>query len=306
MNVKQLEYFSKTCQFKSINQAAEKLFISQPSLSHSLKTLEDELDVNLFTRSKNGIQLTKEGQIILKDTLNILNIISGWKTLSKNNQSPNEIIIDGDGVIADEIIPRIISFFSQQNSKFTITSKGNDVSKIIEKSSNMFESSTIGMALIPTSGFESITKGAYKNGWNSLPIQTGNTVFLCSPMNPISKRSKISIDVIKESCTPVITIPATQKFNTSRRSYQEFDDQHIIFVPSRKAGMELVSLSDNFVLISTYLSSQLSEYIKKGKLVSIDMDQDYYKLTLTIFYSKYCDRNIVEEMIKVVKNITQN
>ncbi|MDR1262479.1 MAG: LysR family transcriptional regulator [Oscillospiraceae bacterium] len=61
MTLQQIKYFIETVNRGSINKAAEGLFISQPSLSNSLKDLEAELGVELFTRTPKGVALTQDG-----------------------------------------------------------------------------------------------------------------------------------------------------------------------------------------------------------------------------------------------------
>lgn len=62
MQLDQIRYFYETAQQKSINRAAEALFINQPSLSKSLKLLENELGLPLFIRTTKGVQLTPFGE----------------------------------------------------------------------------------------------------------------------------------------------------------------------------------------------------------------------------------------------------
>ena len=48
----------------NISKAAEQLFISQPAISKSIRKLEQNLDVTLFSRNSRGVQLTEEGEIL--------------------------------------------------------------------------------------------------------------------------------------------------------------------------------------------------------------------------------------------------
>ena len=57
-------YFLKTCEAGSITKAAEELFVSRQTLSSSLSQLERELGVTLFKRSKTGITLTAQGELL--------------------------------------------------------------------------------------------------------------------------------------------------------------------------------------------------------------------------------------------------
>lgn len=72
MTIKQLQHFQGICIYKSITKAAEKLYISQPALTTSLKNLEKFLNAKLLKRSKYEMTLTKEGEFFLKKTNDFL------------------------------------------------------------------------------------------------------------------------------------------------------------------------------------------------------------------------------------------
>lgn len=61
MTLTQLNYIITIAQAKSINKAAEQLFVSQPSLTSAVKELEKELDITIFYRSGRGVTLTNDG-----------------------------------------------------------------------------------------------------------------------------------------------------------------------------------------------------------------------------------------------------
>lgn len=65
MELKQLLYFQTIAECNNMSQAAQKLNISQPALSNSLKKLEEELDAHLFERQKNKIILNESGKTAL-------------------------------------------------------------------------------------------------------------------------------------------------------------------------------------------------------------------------------------------------
>ncbi|GAB6085395.1 LysR family transcriptional regulator [Alkaliphilus crotonatoxidans] len=73
MEFRQLQYFRTVCQLNTITRAAEKLHVSQPSITNSIKNLEEELGVRLFDRSKKQLRLTPEGQFFLEHVEGILN-----------------------------------------------------------------------------------------------------------------------------------------------------------------------------------------------------------------------------------------
>lgn len=62
MTIQQCKYLLKITEYGSFNEAAKQLFVAQSSLSFSIQTLERELNIKIFQRSSNGVQLTEEGK----------------------------------------------------------------------------------------------------------------------------------------------------------------------------------------------------------------------------------------------------
>ena len=61
MNIQQMKYVAAIANNGSFREAAKKLFITQPSLSNSIRELEEELGISLFLRTNKGAFLTEEG-----------------------------------------------------------------------------------------------------------------------------------------------------------------------------------------------------------------------------------------------------
>ncbi|MEZ2661388.1 LysR family transcriptional regulator [Aneurinibacillus aneurinilyticus] len=71
MELRQLEYFRSVCQELHFTRAAEKIGISQPSLSQQIRLLEHEIGTPLFDRIGKKTALTESGRLLLKYTQNI-------------------------------------------------------------------------------------------------------------------------------------------------------------------------------------------------------------------------------------------
>ena len=65
MDIKAIEYFVQTFKEQNISKAANTLFISQQGLSKSIRSLETELGVPLFYRTKTGVEPTEYANLIL-------------------------------------------------------------------------------------------------------------------------------------------------------------------------------------------------------------------------------------------------
>ncbi len=64
MEIRTLRYFLAVAREENMSRAAEQLHVTQPTLSKSLKALEDELGKKLFTRHSFSIELTEEGVLL--------------------------------------------------------------------------------------------------------------------------------------------------------------------------------------------------------------------------------------------------
>lgn len=81
MELRVLRYFLEAAREGNITHAAQRLHVSQPTLSRQLKDLEEELGKKLFTRSNYSIQLTEEGRLLRKRAEDLLEMAD--KTLAE-------------------------------------------------------------------------------------------------------------------------------------------------------------------------------------------------------------------------------
>jgi LysR family hydrogen peroxide-inducible transcriptional activator len=73
MTITQLQYVLAVAEHKNFTLAAEKCFVTQPTLSMQIQKVEEELNIQIFDRSKKPIQLTEIGQKIVNQAKNIVN-----------------------------------------------------------------------------------------------------------------------------------------------------------------------------------------------------------------------------------------
>ncbi|MBX2828848.1 MAG: hydrogen peroxide-inducible genes activator [Flavobacteriaceae bacterium] len=73
MTITQLKYVLAVAEHKNFTKAAQKTFVTQPTLSMQIQKLEEELDILIFDRSKKPIELTGVGQKIVSQAKSIVN-----------------------------------------------------------------------------------------------------------------------------------------------------------------------------------------------------------------------------------------
>lgn len=66
MNLEQLQYICAIYELGSINQAAKRLYVSQPSVSSAVRKLEQELGFDILVRTAGGVRFTERGQALVR------------------------------------------------------------------------------------------------------------------------------------------------------------------------------------------------------------------------------------------------
>ena len=86
MTLTELKYIVALAQERHFGRAAQKCFVTQPTLSLALAKLEDELGLKLFERNKNEVLLTPRGQAIVEQARRVLDEVGKINQLAKGGQ----------------------------------------------------------------------------------------------------------------------------------------------------------------------------------------------------------------------------
>lgn len=109
MNLYHLRYFITLAHLEHYTKAASELSITQPSLSHAIASLEEELGVNLFEKEGRNIILTKYGHMFLNDVERAIEILdSGVRTLKAERDGAGTIDLGFLKTLGTRLIPELI------------------------------------------------------------------------------------------------------------------------------------------------------------------------------------------------------
>lgn len=129
MNLLKLKYFIAICEEKSVCSAAERLHISQPSLSCTIKELEKEYGVQLFKRQHKGMLLTAEGEELLKLSKNLIAHADSVDRIMHELGDGRKVLRLGvPPMIGSIILPKIYGEYlsEKEKVKFDITEAGRE------------------------------------------------------------------------------------------------------------------------------------------------------------------------------------
>ncbi len=104
MTIQQLQYVTSVEKYKTFTAAAEKCFVTQPTLTMQIKKLEDELGISLFDRSQTPVKPTPAGRVFIGRAKEILESFEDLKTTVKDTKG------DLSGVYRLAIIPTVAPY----------------------------------------------------------------------------------------------------------------------------------------------------------------------------------------------------
>ncbi|MNO15540.1 HTH-type transcriptional regulator GltC [compost metagenome] len=113
MNLNQLYYFKKLAELQHYTKAAQELYISQPSLSFAISSLEKELDIGLFRKKGRNVVLTKYGEEFYKYvTASLTELDKGLQHVkNKSSLQTGSIDIGCIPTLTGDFIPKAIRKF---------------------------------------------------------------------------------------------------------------------------------------------------------------------------------------------------
>ncbi|WP_077618469.1 LysR family transcriptional regulator [Bacillus sinesaloumensis] len=122
MELKDLRYFMEVVDYGSFTKAAVNTYISQPTLSKSIKKLETDLNVELFERSTRKLVLTDAGEIVYKQATKILGSTKELHTLLDDlmNLPTGTIKIGIPPLIGTLFFPTIAGKFGMQHTHVSL------------------------------------------------------------------------------------------------------------------------------------------------------------------------------------------
>lgn len=134
MTITQLRYVLAVAEHQNFTLAAEKSFVTQPTLSMQVQKLEDELDIQIFDRGKKPITVTEVGKKIVDQAKNIVNEANRIKDIVDQEKG----YIGGDftlGIIPTimpTLLPMFLKAFIKKYPKVNLIIKEQNTERLIE------------------------------------------------------------------------------------------------------------------------------------------------------------------------------
>lgn len=301
MTLQQLRYAVAIAKHKSINKAATELFISQPSLSNSIKELENEIHTTIFIRSNRGIIITPEGEEFLgyaRQMLDHYRLIE--ERYLENTESKKKFSVSTQHyTFAVEAFIRLAKNFGMEKYEFAIhETRTSEVIKNVHLSK-----SEIGILYKNDFNSKFIDKILRDNGLEFISLFECGTYVYMSKGNPMAAKEMIELEDLQQYPCLSFEQGDNNSFYFAEEVLSTHDYRQIIKVDDRATILNMLVGLNGYILCSGIICSELNgaEYVAVPLNTKEKMNIGYIKrveMPLSRLGAKY-----VEELGKYKEKV---
>lgn len=292
MKLQQLRYVVKVAECGSITEASRRLFVSQPSITASIRDLENEMGVHIFERTNKGVIVSEEGETFLgyaRQVLDQADLLEG-KYKGTSEQVPHFSVSCQHYSFAVNAFVDVIREFDAARYDFTL--REEQTHEIIEDVAHM--KSELGILYLSERNREVIERMLAANElvFEGLFCATPH-VFVCAD-HPLADHASVTLEDLEDYPFLSYEQGSYNSFYYSEELTSTFERRKNIRVRDRATLFNLVMGLNGYTVCSGVISHELNG----PGIISIPLDVDEYmeigiitrkNTTLTRYGQAYID-----------------
>ena len=270
MKLQQLRYVVKVAECGSITEASRRLFVSQPSITASIRDLENEMGVHIFERTNKGVIVSEEGETFLgyaRQVLDQADLLEG-KYKGTSEQVPHFSVSCQHYSFAVNAFVDVIREFDAARYDFTL--REEQTHEIIEDVAHM--KSELGILYLSEHNREVIERMLVANElvFEGLFCATPH-VFVCAD-HPLSDRSSVTLEDLEDYPFLSYEQGSYNSFYYSEELTSTFERRKNSRVRDRATLFNLAMGLNGYTVCSGVISHELNG----PGIISIPLDVDEY------------------------------
>lgn len=292
MKLQQLRYVVKVAECGSITEASRRLFVSQPSITASIRDLENEMGVHIFERTNKGVIVSEEGETFLgyaRQVLDQADLLEG-KYKGTSEQVPHFSVSCQHYSFAVNAFVDVIREFDAARYDFTL--REEQTHEIIEDVAHM--KSELGILYLSEHNREVIERilAANELVFEGLFCATPH-VFVCAD-HPLADHASVTLEDLEDYPFLSYEQGSYNSFYYSEELTSTFERRKNIRVRDRATLFNLAMGLNGYTVCSGVISHELNG----PGIISIPLDVDEYmeigiitrkNTTLTRYGQAYID-----------------
>lgn len=270
MKLQQLVYAVRVAECGSITEASRRLYVSQPSITSSLRDLEIEMGITIFERSNRGVVVTEEGETFLGYARQVLEQAELLEERYKgeDRQVPHFSVSCQHYSFAVNAFVDVIRQFDAARYDFTI--REEQTHEIIEDVAHM--KSEIGILYLSSRNRDVIEKMLRKNELEFTTLFRAEPHVFLSSSHPLAKCSSVTLDDLRDFPYLSYEQGDFNSFYYSEEILSTLDRAKNIRVRDRATLFNLVIGLNGYTVCSGVISHELNG----ENIISVPLDVDEY------------------------------
>ncbi|MDC7277889.1 LysR family transcriptional regulator [Butyrivibrio fibrisolvens] len=296
MTLTQLRYVIVLAKENSINEAAKRLFISQPSLTAALKSLEQEIGFDIFNRSKNGISLTVKGSEFIGYARSVVEQydILDAKYVSKSNIKRTFHVSMQHYTFAVDAFVQVIKQYGMDEYEFEIHE--TQTYEVIKNVSD--RKSEIGVLYLNNYNKAVLEKIFKDSGIQFNPLFDCRIYAYMHKSNPLSKKKSVTLKELDDYPCLVFSQGDHNSRSFAEEVLSDYDYKQIVRASDRASMLNLMVGIKGYTLCSGIICKNLNG----DDYVAVKLDEDE---TMTIGYIAQKDTVLSDIARKYVEELQQ-
>lgn len=256
MTLNQLKYVIALSQENSINDAAKRLFISQPALTAALKSLEEEIGFDIFLRTKTGISLTVKGSEFLGYAKSVIEQYDRLdaKYISGTNVKRTFQVSMQHYTFAVNAFVEVIKEYGMDEFEFEIhETKTHEVIENVRD-----QKSEIGVIYMNDFNRDVLGKILTESGLEFTPLFDCSIYAYMSKTNPLAKRKSIKIEDLDDYPCLVFAQGDQNSFYFAEEVMSTYNYKQIVRANDRATLLNLMVGINGYTLCSGIICEDLN------------------------------------------------
>ena len=255
MTLQQLKYVIEIANTGSMNEAAKKLFISQPSLSGAVKELENELGFDIFVRSNRGIVITPDGEEFLgyaRQVSDQFNLLSDHY-ITKKNRHKFSVSMQHYSFAVKAFV-EVVKRYGMDSFEFAVYE--TRTMEVIENVKNF--KSELGVLYVNSFNEKVLHKILSSNNLEFHELFTCDTFVYLWSGHPLAKKKEISMKDLQEY--PVLSFDQGKDSSLflAEEQLSTYDYSRVIKANDRATMLNLMVGLGGYTLCSGIISEELN------------------------------------------------
>lgn len=265
MRIQQLIYLEKIAEKGSINEAAKDLFLTQPSLSNAMKDLEQEMNIQLLVRHKNGVSLTEEGREFLVYARQILDQVNLMEEKYKRKTKRKRDFSVSAQHYAFVVHAFVALIRQEAGDEYQFTLRETETQNILEDL--MKFKSELGILYLNNFNRQVMKKLFKEKNLEFTPLFTAKPHVFISRENPLAAQTSITLEELEDY--PYLSYEQGEEnsFYFAEEILSTMEHKKSIKVSDRATIFNLMVGLNGYTISSGIISSELND----DKIVAIPL-----------------------------------